>query len=172
MWRSRKFIVAILAAALLLTGLIGGAALAANDSGSPAANAVAADEGDDNRPKLLERVAEILGIDQQALEDAFAQARTDVQDATLQDYLDKLVAEGTITQGEADEYWTWWHSRPDMTQYREQLREWQQARPGMPSEMEEWQDGMPDVPLPRGFGGFGTRGGGLMKGGGGFFGGR
>ncbi|MFC2022634.1 hypothetical protein ACFLTL_00510 [Chloroflexota bacterium] len=63
MWRSMKFIVAVLAAALLLNGLIGGAAFAANDSGSLAANAMAVEEGDDNRTTLLERVAEILDID-------------------------------------------------------------------------------------------------------------
>ncbi|MFC2022633.1 hypothetical protein ACFLTL_00505 [Chloroflexota bacterium] len=106
------------------------------------------------------------------MEDAFEQACNEAQDKTLQDYLDRLFVKGNITQGEADEYWKWWHSWPDMTQYRDQIREWQQARPGMPSELQEWQDGMPDVPLPRGFGGLGAHGGGMMRGGGGFFGGR
>ncbi|MFC2023092.1 hypothetical protein ACFLTL_02960, partial [Chloroflexota bacterium] len=141
-------------------------ALAQDDAGSTAANT------NDSQPTLLERVAEILGIDQQQLEDAFAQAHTERQDAALQNYLDKLVAADKITQDEADEYWTWWHSRPDMTQYQEQLKAWKEAKPGTPSELEQWKDATPDIPLPKGFGGFGMRGGGLKRGGFGLFGGR
>ncbi|MFC2022651.1 hypothetical protein ACFLTL_00595 [Chloroflexota bacterium] len=166
MWRNRKFIVAILVGALLVTGLIGGVALAQDNAGSTPANT------NDSQPTLLERVAEILGIDQQQLEDAFAQAQTERKDAALRDYLDKLVAEGKITQEEADEYWTWQHSRPDMTQYQEQLKAWKEAKPGIPPEFEEWKDATPDIPLPRGFGGFGMRAGRIFKGGLGFFGGR
>ena len=166
MWRNRKFILPVLAGALLVVGLIGGVALAQDDGGSTA------EITDDSRPKILERVAEILGIDQQQLEDAFAQARTEMQDSALRDYLDKLVAEDRITQEEADEYYTWWNSRPDLTQYQEQLKAWKEAKPGIPPEFEEWMDATPDMPLPRSFDGFGMRASRILRGGLGFFGGR
>jgi len=144
MWRNRKIIVAVLVGALLVTGLIGGVALAQDNAGGTPANT------NDSQPKLLERVAEILGIDQQQLEDAFAQARTERQDAALQNYLDKLVAEDKITQDEADEYWTWWHSKPDMTPYQ------------------QWKEAQPDLGVRGLFGGHGS-GGGMKRGGFGFF---
>lgn len=138
MWRSKKFLLVALLAAVVLVGSIGGVVLAQTGS------------EDGSQPKtLLARVATILGIDQQKLEDAFAQAQSEMRDEALQ----KLVDEGKITQEQADQYKAWLQAQPDMTQYREQLREWQQARPGMPPELKEWQEARPDVPF-----GFGFRG--------------
>jgi len=142
MWRSKKFIVAVLIA-VVLVGSIGGTVIAQNGN------------GDDSQPKtLLARVAEILGIDQQKLEDAFAQTRSEMQDEALDSRLQNLVNEGKITQEEADQYKAWLQARPATEQYRQQLREWQQARP--------------DMPLPGPFGRFGGHGfqGGITGGGG------
>lgn len=103
MWRSKKFITTIALVAVVLVGSTVGVVLAQ-------------DNGDDSQPKtLLTRVAGILGIEQQNIEDAFAQARSEMQSEALQNYLDKLVEEGTITQEEADEYSAWLQSRPDIS---------------------------------------------------------
>ena len=117
MWRSKKFIIAVVLALLTVVGGTSAAVLAASN-------------GDDNQPKtLLARVAEILGIDQQKVEDAFAQAQSEMQDEALDNYLQNLIDEGKITQEEADQYKTWWQSKPDMGPLQQQLEEWQQAKP-------------------------------------------
>ena len=121
MWRSKKFIIAVVLAVLAVVGSTSAAVLAASN-------------GDDNQPKtLLARVAEIIGVDEQKLEDAFAQAQSEMQDEALDSYLQKLVDEGKITQEEADQYKTWWQSKPDMTPYQQ----WLQAQPdiGVPGPM-------------------------------------
>ena len=153
MWRSRKFIVVALLAAVLVAGSIGGIALAQ-------------DNGDGSQPKtLLARVAEKLGIDQQELEDAFAEAQTEMRDEALDTRLQKLVDEGRITSDEATAYKEWLQAAPDMEPFRQQLREWEQNRPGMPPELKEWQDAKPDVPFAFGFKGRGGfRGMGGMRG--------
>ena len=108
---------------------------------------------------LLGRVAEILGIDQQKLQDAVAQAQREKQEEALDNYLKSLIDQGKITQEQADQYKAWWQSRPDMSQYQQQLKEWQQARPGIPPELKDWQGANPGIPLPGGFGARGFRGG-------------
>ena len=100
-----------------------------------------------SQPKtLLARVAAILGIEQQKVEDAFAQAQSEMQDEALDNHLKNLVDQGKITQEQADQYKAWVKSKPDMTQYEQQLRDWQNTRPDIP------------LPLPGGFDGFGGRG--------------
>ena len=103
MWRSKKFIVTTLLATVLLVGSIGGVALAQTEN------------GDDSQPKtLLARVAEKLGIEQQELEDAFAEAQSEMRDEALDSRLQNLVDEDKITEDEATQYKEWWQSRPDM----------------------------------------------------------
>ena len=162
MWRRKKFIVVALLATVLLVG-------------STAGGVLAADNGDDSQPKtLLARVAEILGIDQQKVEDAFAQAQSEMRDEALDSRLQKLVDEGKITSDQAEQYKVWLQAEPDMEPYRQQLRDWQQARPGIPPELKEWQEKSPDMPLPGPFGRFGGYGfhGGMKWGGGRYFWGR
>jgi hypothetical protein len=112
MWRSKKFIVAVVMA-VVLVGSISGVALAA-------------DNGDDSQPEtehgaILERVCEIyqentgVTIDQEALKDAFAQAQSEMQAAALENHLQSLVDAGEITQEEADQYLEWWESKPDVS---------------------------------------------------------
>jgi len=155
MWRSKKFIIimSVLAATVLLVGTIGGVALAQTGG-----------TGDSSGKTLLQRVAEILGIDQQKVEDAFAQAKTEMQDEALDNYLNRLVEAGKITEEQATQYKEWLKSKPDMSQYQQQLKDWMQSRPGLPSDWKEWREGKPDVPaLPGVFGGRGLRGG-MMRG--------
>lgn len=103
MWRRKKFLLVGLLTAVLLVGSIGGVVLAQTEN------------GDDSQPKtLLARVAEILGIDQQQVEDAFTQARSEMRTEVLQKRLQNLVDQGKITQGEADQYLEWQQSKPDV----------------------------------------------------------
>jgi hypothetical protein len=106
MWRKRKFvIIALVVASVILAGSIAGVALAQTGSTG---------DGNGSRTTLMSRVAAILGIDQQKLEDAFAQAQSEMQDEALDSWLKSLVDEGKITQEQADQYKQWWQSRPDM----------------------------------------------------------
>ena len=149
MWRSKKFIVVAVLAIVVLVGSVGAVAFAQTEN------------GDDSQPKtLLARVAEKLGIEQQELEDAFAEAQSEMRDEALDSRLQSLVEQGKITQQEADQYKAWLQARPDMEPFRQQLKEWQQARP--------------DMPLPGPFGRFGRHGfhGGIKWGGGHCFWGR
>lgn len=103
MWRRKKFLLVGLLAAVLLVGSIGGVVLAQTEN------------GDDSQPKtLLARVAEILGIDQQKVEDAFTQAKSEMRTEALQNRFQNFVDQGEITQGEADQYEEWLESRPDV----------------------------------------------------------
>jgi hypothetical protein len=147
MWRSKKFIIiAVLAATVVLVGSTAGVVLARAGSGGDSQTGVTQASDNASQSKtLLARVAAILGIDQQKVENAFVQARTEMRDEALDNYLNNLVAQGKITQEQADQYKTWMKSRPDMSQYQQQLREWQEAKP--------------DITLPGGFGGRGFRGG-------------
>jgi cobalamin biosynthesis Mg chelatase CobN len=112
MWRSKKFIVAAVLAAVMLLGSIGGVVLAANNGEDS--------EAETKYEELLDRVCEIyeentgVAINSEALKDAFAQAQSEVRAEAMQNRLQNLVDQGTITQGEADEYLEWWESKPDV----------------------------------------------------------
>ena len=165
MWRTKKFIVGTVLATVLLVGSIG-------------VVAVAADNGDDSQPgaqheALLDKVCEIYNanpetsydIDCEALEAAFAQARSEMREAALDNRLQKLVDEGKIEPDQVTAYKEWLQATPDMQPFRQQLSEWQQARPGIPPELGEWQQARPDVPFRFGFKGRGGfRGMGGMRG--------
>lgn len=152
MWRRKRFVFVALLAAVVLVGGIGGMVFAQTEN------------SDESQPKtLLARVAEKLEINQQELEDAFAQARSEMRSTALDNRLQRAFGQDKLTQEEADQYQEWWQARPDMEPFRQQLSEWQQARPGIPPELEEWQQARPDVPIRFGFqghrGGFRSRGG-------------
>jgi len=67
---------------------------------------------------LLERVADILGIEEEDLIDAFKQAQQEIEAAAFINRLNQAVAEGSITQKQADGIREWWGQRPDG------IREW------------------------------------------------
>ena len=103
MLKKKKWIIIgiIGAAVLLIAGSLGGIALAQTNS-----------TGDSPVKTLMARVAEKLGIDQQELEDAFSQAQKDMQTEALDIRLKEMVANGKITQQQADQYKQWIQSRP------------------------------------------------------------
>jgi hypothetical protein len=106
-WQSKKLILAVLLPDMLLVGSLTGVAVAATD-----------DTGDgsqlgDRWEALLARVCEIyeentgVAIDPQQLEDAFDQARREMEDKALESWLQNLVDQGKITREQADQYLEW-----------------------------------------------------------------
>ena len=100
MGKKKVLLIALLAAAVLAVS-IGGVVLA-QEATAPSGNT------------LLARVAVILGIDQQKVEDAFKQAAREQQSEALTNRLKALVEAGKMTQAEADQYKAWAESRPDV----------------------------------------------------------
>jgi hypothetical protein len=120
MWRKRKFIILLLGSILIIAASLGGVAMA-QDS-----------ENESKPDSLMARVADILGIDQQTVEDAFEQARAEMHEEVLDKYLQNLVDEGVITEEEAAEYKGWLDSRPEIKEYCDQIKEWMKDRPDIP----------------------------------------
>jgi uncharacterized membrane protein len=113
MWRKRKWLIVGMVAAviILVAGIVGGVAYAQTSTTSTTTPATTTT--DTGKTGILARVAEILGIDQQKLQDAFNQAEREQTDAALTARLDALVKDGKLTQAQADQYKKWWESRPD-----------------------------------------------------------
>ncbi len=67
--------------------------------------------------ELLSRVADILGISEEELEDAFNRAReemiTERGEQAFDELLDRAVAEGLITEEEAQQIREWWQQKPE-----------------------------------------------------------
>ncbi len=62
---------------------------------------------------LLERVAGILGIDEEDLSNAFEQARQEMCEDAFTSHINQAVEEGLITQEQAADILEWWEQRPD-----------------------------------------------------------
>jgi hypothetical protein len=109
MWKSKKFIIiSVVVAVVVLAGASIGVAFAADNPPPPnAQNAQTA------RTQLMERVAQILGIDQSKLESAFQQAAKEQAGQKMDQYLKDMVGSGKITQQQADQYKQWMQSKPD-----------------------------------------------------------
>ena len=105
MWKNKKRLIIITAVlVLVIVATTAGIALAQTPPSDTPGNTIFA------------RVSQILGIDQQKLEDAFSQAQREIRDENLDAYLQKMVDEGKMTPAQAGEYNTWWQSRPDTPQ--------------------------------------------------------
>ena len=59
------------------------------------------------------RVASILGLEADTVQDAMKQAKQELAAEALQEKLDAMVASGDITQAEADEYKAWVEAKPE-----------------------------------------------------------
>lgn len=143
MWKSKKFIVVAVLVAVVLVASTAGVVLAQDQNA-----------GAGPRQALLARVAKILGMDQQKLENAFKQAmgeqRAQLKE-TFEQKLQKLVADGKITQKQADDFKAWLKARPDIPnvnprglkklldegkitqQQLDAFNAWLKARPDMPT---------------------------------------
>ncbi len=73
---------------------------------------VLAQENDNSSAsRLAIRVAEILGLDAVAVDDAINQAREEIRDEAVKKKLDSLVEKGKLTQEQADKHRNWMHSK-------------------------------------------------------------
>ena len=168
----KKKIAAIaVAIGVLGVGLLGGVVLADE----------AADAG--KGKGLVARVAEILGLDEDTVQDAFDQARDEIRDEALDKKLDAAVEEGVLTQDQADALEEWIDARPDdlPRKFRggfwgasEEKLDWAVEKGLLTQEqadaLQEWYDDKPED-LPEGFGfghgkKFGRKGRGSFRGGG------
>ena len=61
---------------------------------------------------VLKKTAEILGVTEQELRDAFKQAKSELKEERITPALDKVVENGKITQDEANQIESWWAQRP------------------------------------------------------------
>jgi len=126
MSKKMKVLIAVLVAILTLT-VSGAVAVLAQDEDEPEPDEEALiEEQDEVSPKLfaasigsgelLSRVAEILGITEEELRDAFAQARQEILaergEKAFYEFLDRAVAEGLITEDEAAEIRAWAGNMP------------------------------------------------------------
>ena len=141
----RKIIAGVLVATMALAGVLAGT-ISADDEG-----------GATPRNNVLARVAEILGLPQADVENAFEQAMTEqreerqaemqaARDARLQDLID----EGVLTQEQVEEWESWLEARPDN---RDEMQAWLESRPDMGGEFAAGPAGRGMMP-----GGFGPRG--------------
>lgn len=63
---------------------------------------------------IFTRVAEIMGVDEQELENAFKQAMKEQKEQMLNERMQKLVEDGKLTSEEANKYKEWLEARPDI----------------------------------------------------------
>ncbi len=112
MRRSKKFIFMALLAIVVLAGSIGGVVMAAEN-------------GDDSQPKprygaMLDKVCEIyeentgVAIDVQELQTAFVQAGSELMAEARENFRQRLIDEGKVTQEQLDEFDAWLESKPDV----------------------------------------------------------
>jgi polyhydroxyalkanoate synthesis regulator phasin len=140
MWRTKKlFILTAVLVPVLIVGATASIALAQDETGG-------------KRGALFARVAEILGIEQQKVEDAFKQASQELKEEARNQKLQDLVDNGNITQQEADEYKAWLESRPDDIRPAplhklEQLVEEGTITQQQLDEYTAWMESKPDIPI-------------------------
>ncbi len=140
MFKSKKFIIAAVLVAVVLTATIGGVALA--------------NSGDDDSPRLaqtqlMDKVAEIYqqntgtALDSEALVQAFIEARQELGQEAREQLEQRLLDEGVITQEQLDALKAWLEARPD-SPLSDEFKTWLEARPDI--------DGLPHFQMER-FGG-------------------
>ena len=122
----KRWFVAAAAVALLAVGLTFGSALAAGVGGGKGPGhgygygyggydaERRGGDGDANaKSAILARVAEIVGVTPEALEAAFRTAHNEAQTAGFTERVNGLVADGSLTQEQADAATEWFAARPE-----------------------------------------------------------
>jgi len=110
MWSTKKFIIAMVLAAVLAIVSIGGIALAQeNEEDSPAAKF----------GEFMGRVCAIYedntgtAINAEELQKAFTQAQSEMHTAAMEARQAKMVENGMLDETQAQELQDWWESRPE-----------------------------------------------------------
>lgn len=104
MSKRAKFLVALSLVVLLVSATIGTALAQEPTQEKPPVPTM---------KKLFTRVAEILGIEEQKLIDAFVQAWKELAAEAFQARLNKLVEQGRLTEEQAKQIKEWWAQRPE-----------------------------------------------------------
>lgn len=103
--RKKHWLIGLLGVAALVLGL-GSATVLAQES-----------EGETSPLSIFARMANILGLDEQDVQDAYEQARQEMLNEQFEErigqQLDALVESGRITQEQADELRAWYAERPE-----------------------------------------------------------
>ena len=100
---SKRKITLLVAIGILAMGITAGAVLAQEGGESGVATATT----------FAGRVATILGLEEEVVKDAFAQATRQKRDEVYKSKLDKMVARGRLTEEQAEERFSWFQTRPD-----------------------------------------------------------
>lgn len=99
----------IVALVMLVTGVVTAANADDAKNGAPPGPGFGAPAND----TMLEKVAQILGIDKQKVSDAFKQAGAAMEQQRINDMFAKWVTDGKLTQAQADQYKAWLATKPD-----------------------------------------------------------
>lgn len=117
MKKRKWFVPVVLVSILLVGGITGGVVASANNSSSSSEDQ---SQATDRYQALLDRVCAIyeeqtgVAIDPEQLRNAWRQARGEMVDAAVENWLQNLVDNGKITEEEAQQYLDWWEARPDV----------------------------------------------------------
>jgi hypothetical protein len=163
MWRSKKFIFTVLLTVVVLGGILGGVAVARADDENT-------DQPQITRLNIMDKIAEIyeqktgVAINSDKLQESFNEARIAVANDARDQFLQKLVEEGKITQGQLDEFEKWLAERPDFP--TDEYQQWLESRPDIPFffGQDNHRGMMPFGGMPRGFRDFGKGFGGMFRG--------
>ena len=116
MWKRKWFIPVVVVSVLLVGGVVGGLVAASDNT----TNTEDQSQATNRYEALLDRVCAIyeeqtgVAIDAEQLKDAVQQARSEMRDEAVANWLQNLVENGKITEEEADQYLEWWEARPDV----------------------------------------------------------
>jgi hypothetical protein len=130
MWRSKKFIIVAVLVVLVAGGTLGGVAIAQANDDDNATTTTA------NVTSFLDKVAEMyqrntgVEINADDLQQAIKDATQALKDEALDNYLQKLINEGKIDQGQADQFKAWLAERPTFP--TDEFKQWWDARPDIP----------------------------------------
>ncbi len=94
----KRTVITALTVAVILLGIFGGIAAAQGQDGDKIIR---------GPNTLTSRMAEILGIDEDRMEQAFKQAVSETRDERMKDHLARLVEAGKITQEQANHKFEW-----------------------------------------------------------------
>ena len=108
MSRKIKALVAVMVSILVLTAGSAAMVMAQDEEPPPPPP-----EQEAEANPFLQKVAEILGISVEELNSVFQQARQELKQDAFQQFLNRAVEEGRLTQEEADEISVWWEQRPE-----------------------------------------------------------
>jgi hypothetical protein len=122
MKKSKKLIIMAVITVLVLGGILGGVAIASADepANDEAEAGVVQKAVSANITDLAQRIADAyqantgVAIDAQELVNAFEDVQEDIRSEALDNFLDKLVEAGKLTDAQAQEYRDWIEARPDI----------------------------------------------------------